>query len=114
MQLIFSSAWGIVLITTPACHNFGGIAVNRFLLGALEAAVNPGTHARPPSAPTSPLQCRRETNDLRLGFVLMMGMWYTSAEQPLRLEAYYCTANFPFPHHHRSKVDPQASQIKAC
>ncbi|KAH7051125.1 major facilitator superfamily domain-containing protein [Macrophomina phaseolina] len=59
-------AWGIVLITTPACVNFGGIAVNRFLLGALEAAVNPG-------------------------FVLMMGMWYTSAEQPLRLEAYYCT-----------------------
>ncbi|KAK7705742.1 hypothetical protein SLS57_009942 [Botryosphaeria dothidea] len=37
-------AWGIVLITTPACVNFGGIAVNRFLLGALEAAVNPGTN----------------------------------------------------------------------
>ncbi|EOD46336.1 putative mfs general substrate transporter protein [Neofusicoccum parvum UCRNP2] len=58
--------WGIVLITTPACNNFAGIAVNRFLLGALEAAVNPG-------------------------FVLIMGMWYTAAEQPLRLEAYYCT-----------------------
>lgn len=24
------------------------------------------------------------------GFVLVMGLWYTSAEQPLRLEAYYC------------------------
>ncbi|GAB7347008.1 hypothetical protein MBLNU459_g3157t1 [Dothideomycetes sp. NU459] len=59
-------AWGIILITTPACTSFAGIAVNRFLLGAVESAVNPG-------------------------FVLIMGMWYTSAEQPLRLEAYYCT-----------------------
>lgn len=59
-------AWGIVLITTPACRSFAGIATNRFLLGALEATVNPG-------------------------FVLMMSMWYTSAEQPLRLEIYYCT-----------------------
>lgn len=33
--------WGIILMTTPACHNFAGIAVNRFLLGALEAFVNP-------------------------------------------------------------------------
>ncbi|KUJ09426.1 MFS general substrate transporter [Mollisia scopiformis] len=59
-------AWGIILITTPACHNFGGIATNRFLLGALEATVNPG-------------------------FVLLMSMWYTAAEQPLRLEIYYST-----------------------
>ncbi|KAF2495246.1 MFS general substrate transporter [Lophium mytilinum] len=58
--------WGIILITTPACVNFAGIAANRFLLGAMEATVNPG-------------------------FVLIMSMWYTSAEQPLRLETYYCT-----------------------
>ncbi|KAF2205035.1 MFS general substrate transporter [Delitschia confertaspora ATCC 74209] len=58
--------WGIILMTTPACKNFAGIAANRFLLGALEATVNPG-------------------------FVLIMSMWYTSGEQPLRLEAYYCT-----------------------
>ncbi|KAK8151165.1 major facilitator superfamily domain-containing protein [Phyllosticta citrichinensis] len=58
--------WGVILITTPACHNFAGIAVNRFMLGLVEAAINPG-------------------------FVLVMGLWYTSAEQPLRLEAYYCT-----------------------
>ncbi|KAL5392763.1 hypothetical protein DPSP01_000463 [Paraphaeosphaeria sporulosa] len=58
--------WGIILMTTPLCHNFAGIASNRFLLGLLESAVNPG-------------------------FVLIMSMWYTSAEQPLRLEAYYCT-----------------------
>jgi len=55
-------AWGIVLITTPACHSFGGIATNRFFWGAPEATVNPG-------------------------FVLML-MWYTSAEKPLRLEIY--------------------------
>ncbi|KAL2009580.1 hypothetical protein VTN00DRAFT_5387 [Thermoascus crustaceus] len=58
--------WGALLMTTPACHNFAGIAANRFLLGFVEAIVNPG-------------------------FVLIMSMWYTSAEQPLRLEAYYCT-----------------------
>ncbi|OAK99720.1 MFS general substrate transporter, partial [Phaeosphaeriaceae sp. SRC1lsM3a] len=58
--------WGIILMTTPACHNFAGTAANRFLLGFLESTVNPG-------------------------FVMIMSMWYTSAEQPLRLEAYYCT-----------------------
>lgn len=58
--------WGIILITTPACTSFGGIATNRFLLGFVEAAVNPG-------------------------FVLLMSIWYTVAEQPLRLELYYCT-----------------------
>ncbi|KZM25253.1 uncharacterized protein EKO05_0007414 [Ascochyta rabiei] len=58
--------WGVILMTTPACHNFAGMAANRFLLGLLEATVNPG-------------------------FVLIMSMWYTSAEQPLRLGAYYCT-----------------------
>ncbi|KAH7094315.1 major facilitator superfamily domain-containing protein [Paraphoma chrysanthemicola] len=58
--------WGIVLMTTPACTNFAGTAANRFVLGLLESTVNPG-------------------------FVLIMSMWYTSAEQPLRLEAYYCT-----------------------
>ncbi|KAJ1715495.1 MFS transporter [Aspergillus flavus] len=58
--------WGGLLMTTPACYNFAGIAVNRFLLGVTEAVVNPG-------------------------FVIMMSIWYTSSEQPLRLETYYCT-----------------------
>ncbi|OQE44584.1 hypothetical protein PENCOP_c002G08615 [Penicillium coprophilum] len=58
--------WGGLLMTTPACYNFAGIAINRFLLGMVEAVVTPG-------------------------FVLMTGMWYTSEEQPLRLEAWYCT-----------------------
>jgi MFS family permease len=59
-------SWGIILMTTPACTNFAGIAANRFMLGLVEAAVNPG-------------------------FVLVMSIWYTSQEQPLRLEIYYCT-----------------------
>lgn len=59
-------SWGIILMTTPACTNFAGIAANRFMLGLVEAAVNPG-------------------------FVLVMSMWYTAQEQPLRLEIYYCT-----------------------
>ncbi|EXJ53569.1 uncharacterized protein A1O5_13241 [Cladophialophora psammophila CBS 110553] len=59
-------AWGIILITTPACSSFAGIAVNRFLRGSFESVVNPG-------------------------FILIMSIWYTSLEQPLRLEAYYCT-----------------------
>lgn len=54
------------MITTPACKNFAGIAANRFLLGALEGVVNPA-------------------------FVLILSMWYATAEQPMRLESYYCT-----------------------
>ncbi|KAK5713747.1 hypothetical protein LTR17_017514 [Elasticomyces elasticus] len=34
--------WGMLIITTPACKNFAGIATNRFLLGVTEAVVNPG------------------------------------------------------------------------
>ncbi len=61
--LIIPSVWGVLLITTPACYNFAGIAINRFLLGVVEAVVNPG-------------------------FVLVMAMWYQGAEQPLRLVTY--------------------------
>lgn len=53
--------WGVILILTPACTSFSGIAANRFFLGCAEAVVNPG-------------------------FVLVMSMWYKSQEQPLRLE----------------------------
>ncbi|OCT50892.1 putative transporter [Cladophialophora carrionii] len=63
---ITTISWGIILVTTPACSSFAGIAVNRFLLGSFEAVVNPG-------------------------FILIMSIWYTTSEQPLRLEAYYCT-----------------------
>ncbi|KAK6442033.1 hypothetical protein LTR95_001745 [Oleoguttula sp. CCFEE 5521] len=59
-------AWGVIVITTPACTSFAGMATNRFLLGFVESIVNPG-------------------------FVMVMSIWYKAAEQPLRLEAYYCT-----------------------
>lgn len=52
------------MLTIPACTSFAGIAANRFLLGALEAVVNPG-------------------------FVLVLAIWYQLAEQPLRLVTYY-------------------------
>lgn len=53
-------------MTTPACTSFAGIATNRFLLGLTESIINPA-------------------------FVFIMSIWYTSSEQPLRLESYYCT-----------------------
>ncbi|KAI1109495.1 allantoate permease [Nemania sp. NC0429] len=58
--------WGTIVLTTPACKSFAGIATNRFFLGFAEATVNPA-------------------------FVLIMSIWYKNDEQPLRLEAYYCT-----------------------
>ncbi|KAK3074547.1 hypothetical protein LTR53_002901 [Teratosphaeriaceae sp. CCFEE 6253] len=61
--------WGTLVITTPACKSFAGIAANRFLLGASEAVVNPG-------------------------FVLVLSMWWTGAEQPIRLVLYYCANGF--------------------
>ncbi|KAI1401139.1 MFS general substrate transporter [Hypoxylon fuscum] len=57
--------WGMLTIVTPACKSFAGLAVNRFLLGCFEAAVNPG-------------------------FVLVLSMWWRQDEQPMRLTTYYC------------------------
>ncbi|KAK6949769.1 hypothetical protein Daesc_008090 [Daldinia eschscholtzii] len=56
--------WGMLTIVTPACKNFAGIAVNRFLLGCFEAVINPG-------------------------FVLVLSMWWRQDEQPMRLTTYY-------------------------
>ncbi|EPE02847.1 allantoate permease [Ophiostoma piceae UAMH 11346] len=63
---VVTIAWGAIVMTTPGCKSFAGIATNRFFLGLTEATVNPA-------------------------FVFIMSIWYTTAEQPLRLEAYYCT-----------------------
>ena len=63
---VVTIAWGAIVMTTPGCTSFAGIATNRFFLGLTEAAINPA-------------------------FVFIMSIWYTTAEQPLRLEAYYCT-----------------------
>ena len=48
-----------------ACHNFTGLMITRFFLGAFEAAIAPG-------------------------FSLVMGMWYTRREQPFRYGLWFC------------------------
>ena len=47
-------------------RNYHELVVTRIFLGVTEATVNPA-------------------------FVLIMSIWYQSAEQPLRLGSYYCT-----------------------
>ncbi|KAJ5048409.1 hypothetical protein NUH16_006908 [Penicillium rubens] len=51
--------WAAVLMCHAACHNFTGLVITRFFLGALEASIAPG-------------------------FSLITGMWYTRRQQPLR------------------------------
>lgn len=53
-------AWGTVLICHAAVQNFASLAAVRILLGAFEAAINPGT-------------------------MLLFSMYYTRSEQPLRM-----------------------------
>ncbi|KAH8813415.1 MFS general substrate transporter [Flagelloscypha sp. PMI_526] len=57
--------WGIVVMTTAACHSFTGALINRIILGSLEACVTPG-----------------------LG--LMTPLWWRLHEQPLRHLSWYC------------------------
>ncbi|KJX96266.1 hypothetical protein TI39_contig685g00004 [Zymoseptoria brevis] len=66
MQKLPTGKFSSSTVLCWACHNFAGMAANIFLLGFVEAAINPG-------------------------FVILMGMCYKSSEQPLRLESYYCT-----------------------
>ncbi|KAL2853193.1 putative MFS transporter [Aspergillus pseudodeflectus] len=56
--------WAIVVICTPACTNYGGILVNRFMLGLIESGVSPA-------------------------FMLCTGMWYTHSEQVFRSSLWY-------------------------
>ncbi|KAL4790326.1 major facilitator superfamily domain-containing protein [Aspergillus venezuelensis] len=57
-------AWGAMLMITAACNSFAGIATCRFLLGAFEAPIT---------------NC----------FMMIVGMWYTRAEQPFRAGIFY-------------------------
>lgn len=52
------------MICTPACTNYAGMLVNRFMLGLIESGVSPG-------------------------FMLCTGMWYTHSEQVLRSSLWY-------------------------
>lgn len=51
--------WAAILMCHAACHNFTGLMITRFFLGAFEASIAPG-------------------------FSLITGMWYTRRQQPLR------------------------------
>ncbi|KAK1462972.1 allantoate permease [Colletotrichum cuscutae] len=66
---IFVLCWGTVLTCTAACHSFAGLAVCRFLLGAFEAVITP---------------C----------FMMIVSMWYTRAEAPVRAGSFYCFNGF--------------------
>lgn len=57
-------AWGAMLMVTAACSSIAGMAVCRFLLGIFEAPIT---------------SC----------FMMIVGMWYTRAQQPLRAGIFY-------------------------
>ena len=56
--------WGIILIGTGWAKNFATLVALRVLLGALEAPVAPGNF-------------------------IILTMWYTRAEQPVRAGLFY-------------------------
>jgi MFS family permease len=56
--------WSVIVLTTPACRNYGDFLANRFLLGLIEAGVSPI-------------------------FMLVVGLWYTHAEQVSRSSWWY-------------------------
>ncbi|KAH6624054.1 major facilitator superfamily domain-containing protein [Chaetomium sp. MPI-SDFR-AT-0129] len=56
--------WSVVVLTTPACRNAKDFLVNRFFLGLIEAGVSPI-------------------------FMLVVGLWYTHAEQVSRSSWWY-------------------------
>ncbi|KAL3429079.1 major facilitator superfamily domain-containing protein [Aspergillus tetrazonus] len=56
--------WAVVVLTTPACTNYTGMLVNRFMLGLIESGVSPA-------------------------FMLCTGMWYTHSEQVFRSSLWY-------------------------
>ncbi|KAM5523975.1 major facilitator superfamily transporter [Fusarium oxysporum f. sp. phaseoli] len=57
-------AWGSIMMITAASTNFAGLAVCRFFLGIFEAPITPV-------------------------FMMIVGMWYTRQEQPLRAGVFY-------------------------
>ncbi|KAI9367338.1 major facilitator superfamily domain-containing protein [Aspergillus egyptiacus] len=56
--------WAVVVLCTPACTNYTGMLINRFMLGLIESGVSPA-------------------------FMLCTGMWYTHSEQVFRSSLWY-------------------------
>ncbi|KAI8295782.1 hypothetical protein K4K56_010501 [Colletotrichum sp. SAR 10_98] len=63
-MMVFQIMWGVILIATGFAQSFESLVALRVLLGALEAPIIPGNF-------------------------LIMGMWYTRQEQPLRTGLFY-------------------------
>ncbi|OAA80446.1 Major facilitator superfamily domain, general substrate transporter [Akanthomyces lecanii RCEF 1005] len=61
--------WGMILMLTAVCHDHSGLWANRFFLGVSEAAVAPG-------------------------LTVVISMWYTRSEQPLRQAAWFLGNTF--------------------
>ncbi|KGQ03428.1 putative transporter [Beauveria bassiana D1-5] len=64
-----SATWGTILMLTAVCHDHSGLWANRFFLGVSEAAVAPG-------------------------LAVVVSMWYTRSEQPLRQAAWFLGNTF--------------------
>jgi MFS family permease len=65
----FVVTWGSILCLTAACHNFTGLAICRFLLGAFEAVITPA-------------------------FMLIVSQWFRRETQPARAGLFYCFNGF--------------------
>ncbi|KAK4136033.1 MFS general substrate transporter [Trichocladium antarcticum] len=61
---VITLLWSVVVLSTPACRNYGDFLANRFLLGLIEAGVSPI-------------------------FMLVVGFWYTHEEQVSRSSWWY-------------------------
>ncbi|KZL69870.1 allantoate permease [Colletotrichum incanum] len=66
---VFVVSWGTILTWTAASHNFVGLVVCRFLLGAFEAVFT---------------TC----------FMMVVSMWYTRKELPMRAGSFCCFKRF--------------------
>lgn len=59
--------WGVVMMATAGCTNFGGFLAQRFCLGLVESGVSPM-------------------------FMLVVSAFYRKHEQALRMGAWYCAS----------------------
>lgn len=66
---IMTMVWGVVVALHAACHDFGGLAAVRFLLGAIEVCTTPAA-------------------------IYITSAWYTREEQVTRVAIWYTTSGW--------------------
>jgi len=66
---VMSMLWGIVVALHAVCHDFGGLATVRFLLGAIEVCTTPAV-------------------------IYITSSWYTRTEQVTRVAIWYTTSGW--------------------